>query len=83
MNTRPAQERRAWWSRRTQAMVVLLCFVLMIFLVQLWLITLALEEHLAERAQLAWPTFLASGFCFVLNLFLLRYVNDLDRRRQE
>lgn len=79
---RQAQGRRAWWERRSQAMVVLLSFALVLFLIQLWLITIALEEHLAERSALAWPTFLASGVCFLVNLALLRYVNDLDRRRQ-
>lgn len=78
-----AEGRRAWWERRSQAMVVLLCFALVIFLIQLWLITIALEEHLAERSALAWPTFAASGACFLVNLVLLRYVNDLDRKRQE
>lgn len=75
-------KQRAWWQRRAQALVMLLCLALSLFLIQLWLITLALEEHLAERSALAWPTFVASGVCFLANLVLLRYIHDLDRRRE-
>lgn len=72
-----------WWQRRAQALVTLLFMVLALFLIQLWLITLALEEHLAEHSALAIPTFLASGGCFLVNLVLLRYIHDLDHRREE
>ncbi len=75
------REKRAWWERRAHAISVLLVFVLLIFVLQLWMITIALEEHLAARATLAWPTFLASLGCFGLNLWLLKYLNDLDRDR--
>lgn len=74
---------RVWWQRRAQALVMLLCLVLALFLIQLWLITLALEEHLAEHSALALPTFLASGGCFLVNLVVLRYIHDLDHRREE
>lgn len=77
------QGRRIWWERRSQAMVVLLIFVLVLFIIQLWLITIALEEHLAERSALALPTFLASAFCFLINLGLLKYLNDLDREKDK
>ena len=72
-------EQRAWWERRGQAVTVILIFVLVVFLGQLYLITIAIEEWMAERHGLALPTFLASGFCFLLNLGLLRYLYDLDR----
>jgi hypothetical protein len=75
------EERRAWWQRRAHAVSVLLIFILLIFLLQLWLIFIALEEHLAEQTTLALPTFLASGGCFLVNLWLLKYLNDLDRER--
>ena len=77
------KERRVWWERRTHAISVLLTFVLLIFLLQLWLMTIALEEHLGAGHALALPTFLASGGCFLLNLRLLKYVNDLDRQHRD
>jgi hypothetical protein len=73
------EQQRAWWERRAQAVTVILVFVLVVFLVQLWILGVAVEEWMAERRGLALPTFLASGFCFLLNLALLRYLNDLDR----
>jgi hypothetical protein len=75
------REKRAWWERRSYAVSVLLVFVLLVFVLQLWMITIALEEHLAARSTLAWPTFLTSLGCFGLNLWLLKYLNDLDRER--
>lgn len=77
------REKRAWWERRTHAISVLMVFVLLVLVLQLWMITIALEEFLAARSSLAWPTFLTSLGCFGLNLWLLKYVNDLDRRRGE
>ena len=74
-------KKRVWWQRRAEALVMLLCLALALFLIQLWLITLALEEHLAEHSELALPTFLASGVCFFFNLILLRYIHDLDHRK--
>ncbi len=75
--------RRAWWEQRSQAISMLMICVLVIFLIQLWLITIALEEYLAARSDLALPTFLASLACFLVNLWLLRYVRDIDRKGQE
>jgi hypothetical protein len=83
MNPRDREGNRAqqtaWWERRAQAVTVILVFVLVVFLVQLWLLGIAVEEWMAERHGLALPTFLASGFCFLLNLAFLRYLRDLDR----
>jgi energy-converting hydrogenase Eha subunit E len=55
--------------------------MLAVFLMQLWLITIALEAFMAARGELALPTFLASGACFALNLWLLRYVYRIDREK--
>ncbi|HEY3283382.1 MAG TPA: DUF6755 family protein [Armatimonadota bacterium] len=74
--------REPWLKRleqRSQSILTLMLFVLVILLIQLWLITIALEEFLAARHSLAIPTFLASGACFALNLWLLHYLADVDR----
>ncbi len=71
--------RLAKLEQRSQAIVMLMVFVMVVLLIQLWLITIALEEYLAARTTAAIPTFLASGFCFLLNLWLLKYVYDIDR----
>ena len=68
-------------ARRSQAIITLMVMVLIILLIQLWLITIAMEEYFAARTALALPTFLASGGLFVLNLWLLKYLYDIDREQ--
>jgi hypothetical protein len=67
-------------SRRGQLIAMLMVFVLVVLLIQLWLITIALEEYLGARSTIALPTFLASLGCLAVNLRLLKYVNDIDRQ---
>lgn len=78
MNAREADH--AKMRHKSSAVTALMCVALVLFLIQLWLITIALEEHLAARHHLALPTSLASGFCFVLNLAVLKYLYDVDRK---
>jgi uncharacterized membrane protein (DUF485 family) len=68
---------------RSQAVSTLMAIILVVLLIQLWLLTIALEDFLAARTRLAIPTFAASGFCFLLNLWLLRYLYVLDRDREK
>jgi hypothetical protein len=67
-------------EQRTQAMTALMVLVMFILLIQLWLITIALEEHLAAQTHFAWPTFGASLFCLAINLGLLKYLYGIDRK---
>jgi hypothetical protein len=77
------EPRLADLERRSQTILTLMILVLIIFLIQLWLITIALEDYLAAHYALALPTFLASGVCFLVNLRLLRYLHDVDRKRED
>ena len=70
--------RLARLEQRSQAVATLMVLVMMILLIQLWLITIALEEFLAAHTALAIPTFAASGVCFLINLWLLKYLYDID-----
>ncbi|HXG24047.1 MAG TPA: DUF6755 family protein [Chthonomonadales bacterium] len=70
-------------EHRSQAITTIMLLVLVLFVIQLWLITIALEEYLAARHTLAVSTFLASGFCFLSNLGLLKYLYDVDRKRED
>ena len=72
--------KRTKWIQRTQLVSMIMVFVLMLLLIQLWLVTLAIEEYLGAHSTLAMPTFLASFACFGLNLRLLKYVNDIDKK---
>lgn len=69
-------------GQKSQGILVLMSLALLILLIQLWLITIALEDYLAAHTRLAVPTFLASGFCFLINLGLLKYLYDIDRGGQ-
>ncbi len=70
-------------EQRSQGITTLMALVMVILLIQLWLLTVALEAHLAAHESLAVPTFLASGFCFIVNLGLLKYLYDIDRKSEE
>ena len=61
-------------------MLPIMLGVMVVLLIQLWLITIALESYLAANMTLAVPTFLASGFCFALNLWLLKGLYGLDQK---
>lgn len=65
-------------AQRASALQMLLAIVLILFLIQLWLVTAAFEDVMAARNRLLMPTFVASGVCFFINLGLLKYVYDLD-----
>ncbi len=76
---KPSPE-QAEWEQRTQGVSTIMVMMLPIFLIQLWLLTVALEEFMGGKSALAIPTTLASLACFLVNLRLLRYVNHLDRK---
>lgn len=75
--------RLADMEQRVQSIMTLMALVLVVLLIQLWLLTIALEEYMAAKTSLAVPTFAASGLCFLLNLVLLRYLYDVDRKRED
>lgn len=66
-------------ERKTQMISIVTILILVVLIVQLWLLMIALDEFLGNRATLAWPTFGASCFCLLLNGWLLKYVYDADR----
>lgn len=70
-------------EQRVQGVMTLMVMVMLILLVQLWLLTIALEEFMAAQHTLALPTFLASVACFLLNLWLLRYLYALDKKEDK
>jgi di/tricarboxylate transporter len=65
-------------EQRAQSVMTLLIMVTAVLLIQLWLLSIALEEFMASESRLAIPTFAASCACLIVNLFLLKYLNDVD-----
>ena len=61
-------------QRRTVAYGVI-CFVLILVVLQLWLLTATLDAYLGGDNTLVWPGVAASAGCLALNLGLLRYLH--------
>lgn len=66
-------------SARTTIVSGILCFVLVIVVLQLWLLTATMNAYLGGDESVVWPAALASLVCLTLNLGLLRYLYRLDR----
>lgn len=61
-------------AQRTTIVYGVLCFVLMLVLLQLWLLTATMDAFLGGDAVVVWPSLAASLACLLLNLGLLRYL---------
>ena len=62
---------------RTQRLTVVygvLCFVLILVVLQLWLLTATVNAWLGDDDAVVWPALAASVACLGLNLGLLRYL---------
>jgi hypothetical protein len=67
-------------EQRTTILYGILCLVMVLVVLQLWLLVATMNAYLGGDTAVLWPTLLASGVCFVLNLGLLRYVYAMERR---
>ena len=70
-------------EQSSQIILLLMFVVIIVLLIQLWLITIALEDYLAARTALAVPTFAASGVCLAANLVVLRFLYVVDSHSRE
>lgn len=67
---------------RSQKMVIvqgILCFVFVIDIMQLWLITATMNSYLGGDKGVPLPAFIVSAIFLALNLGLLRFLYRLDR----
>ncbi len=66
------------FSRRQRTTVVygVLCFVLMLVILQLWLLTATMNAWLGGDSAVVWPALGASAACLLLDLGLLRYLRS-------
>ncbi len=69
-----ALQRNVTREQRTTVVYGVLCFVLVIVVLQLWLLTATMNASLGGDESVVWPAFGASVVCLGLNLGLLRYV---------
>lgn len=70
------------FSRRQKSTIVfgILCFVLMIVVLQLWLLTATMNGFLGGQEGVIVPAAIASIVCFALNAGLLSYIYRLEHR---
>jgi hypothetical protein len=63
-------------TRKQQLTIVngVVCFVLVIVVLQLWLLTATMNAFLGGDTGVVWPALAASSACLALNLGLLRYM---------
>jgi hypothetical protein len=61
-------------EQRTTVIYGVLCFVLLLVVLQLWLLSATMNAALGGDQAVVWPALGASMACLALNLGLLRYV---------
>jgi peptidoglycan/LPS O-acetylase OafA/YrhL len=66
-------------QQRTTILYGVLCFVLLVVIVQLWLLSATMHAYLDGDTSLILPGVIASVICLLLNLGLLRYLYRLER----
>lgn len=61
-------------AQRTTMVYGVLCFVLILVVLQLWLLTATMNAWLGGDSAVVWPALGASVGCLALNVGLLRYL---------
>jgi hypothetical protein len=69
-----AERRELTRAQRTPLVYGVLCFVLILVVLQLWLLTATMNAWLGGDSGVVWPAFGASLGCLGLNIGLLRYL---------
>jgi hypothetical protein len=67
-------KRPATRAQRSTVLMGVLCFVLILVVLQLWLLTATMNAFLGGDEAVVWPALAASAACLALNLGLLRYL---------
>jgi hypothetical protein len=68
-------------EQRSTILYGMLAFILILVILQLWLFTATMNAWLGGDATIIWPAAIASLFCLLLNLGLLRYLYRMERQR--
>jgi len=70
----PKPQRQLTRTQRPTVVTGVLCFVLILVVLQLWLLTATMNAYLGGDDGAVWPALVASVACLLLNLGLLRYL---------
>ena len=66
-------------SERLTIIYGVLCFVLILVVLQLWLLTATMNAYLGGDSAVVWPAAFVSLACFGLNVGLLRYLYRMEQ----
>lgn len=67
-------QRQLTRAQRITVVYGVVCFVLILVVAQLWLLTATMNAWLGDDDSVVWPALGASAACLGLNLGLLRYL---------
>ena len=67
-------QRQLTRAQRTTVITGVLCFVLILVVLQLWLLSATMNAYLGGDDAAVWPALGASAACLALNVGLLRYL---------
>jgi hypothetical protein len=68
-------------AQRDVVIYGMICFSLVLVLLQLWLLTATMNAFLGGDGSVVWPAAIASGVCFLLNTGLIVYLYGMERER--
>jgi hypothetical protein len=68
-------------DQRTTVVYGILCFILILVVLQLWLLIATMNAYLGGDESVIWPAAAASAVCLLLNVGLLRYLYVIERSR--
>jgi hypothetical protein len=66
-------------EQRTTVINGMICFILILVVLQLWLFTATMNAFLGGDESVIWPAAGASAVCLALNAGLLYYVYRMER----
>jgi len=66
-------------DQRTTVVYGILCFILILVVLQLWLLIATMNAYLGGDESVIWPAGVVSALCLLLNLGLLRYLYAIER----
>jgi len=69
-------------EQRTTVVYGMICFILILVILQLWLLIATMNAYLGGDQAVIWPAAAASIFCLLLNAGLLRYLYYMEQVRQ-
>ena len=70
----PKPQRQVSRAQRSTVVAGVLCFVLILVVLQLWLLNATMNAYLGGDDAVVWPALGASAACLALNLGLMRYL---------